>query len=81
MEEVEGRLAPHIGAIFSSYALADGLDKTSTWAGVAGAMFRPLPMLSIDAQAQYLTNKIYKSDMRALVRVHYQFAHAFGVEK
>ena len=76
-----GMFTPHIGIVYSTYALADNLDKTSTWAGVAGFMLRPLRILSCDVQAQYMTNKIYKSDMRVFARINYWFSEAFGYSK
>jgi len=75
---MQGMLTPHIGAMFSSYALAENLDKASTWVGVAGASVRPLKTLSIDVQGQYMTNKIYQSDIRAFARVNYWFASTLG---
>jgi hypothetical protein len=72
---LEGMLVPHIGAMYSTYALADGLDRAATWAGTAGAMFRPWKMLSFDVEGQYLTNKVYKSDLRAFARINYWFSH------
>jgi len=74
-----GQLVPHVGAVYSSYALADNLEKSSTWAAVAGAMYRPLRTLFFDVQGQYMTNKIYKSDIRAMARVNWHFSHVFGL--
>jgi hypothetical protein len=76
-----GMFVPHIGMVYSTYALSDNLDKTSTWAAVLGAMVRPVKVLSFDVQAQYMTNKIYKSDMRIFARINYWFAEAFGFGK
>jgi hypothetical protein len=76
---MEGMLVPHVGAVYSSYALAENLDKTSTWAGVVGTTFRPVKTVSIDLQGQYMTNKIYQSDMRAFVRINYWFSNPFGL--
>jgi hypothetical protein len=75
----EGKLIPHVGAMYSSYALAENLEKTSTWVGVFGTTVRPVKTLSVDVQGQYMTNKIYKSDMRAFARVSYWFSEALGL--
>jgi hypothetical protein len=76
---MQGMLVPHVGAVYSSYALGENLDKTSTWVGVLGATVRPVKTLSIDVQGQYMTNKIYASDMRAFARVSYWFSEALGL--
>jgi hypothetical protein len=76
---MQGLLVPHVGAVYSSYALGENLDKTSTWVGVLGATVRPMKVLSFDLQGQYMTNKIYKSDMRAFARVSYWFSEALGL--
>ena len=85
---MDGMLVPHVGAVYSTYALAENLDdatnwtqRASTWVGVAGATFRPVQSLSIDLQGQYMTNRIYASDMRAFARVNYWFSNPFGLGK
>ncbi len=75
----KGMLIPHVGAVYSSYALADDLDKASTWVGVGGVTVRPVKTVSIDIQGQYMTNKIYQKDMRAFARVNYWFSNPFGL--
>lgn len=76
---LDNKLLPNLGLVYSTYALSDDLAKSSsTWAGVIGAMYRPYHALSIDLQGQYLTNKIYQSDSRILVRISYWFAETFG---
>ncbi len=76
---MQGMLVPHLGAMYSSYALGENLDKASTWVGVLGATVRPVKTLSFDVQGQYMTNKIYKSDMRAFARVSYWFSDVLGL--
>lgn len=76
---LDGMLVPHLGAVYSSYALSENGDKTSTTAAVAGAMLRPWKKLSVDFEGQYVTNRIYKSDVRAFARINYWFSHTFGV--
>jgi hypothetical protein len=75
----EHMLIPHAGIVYSSYALGDDLDKASTWAGVAGVTYRPFRVLSVDLQGQYMTNKVYKSDMRAFARINYWFNDPFNM--
>jgi hypothetical protein len=74
----DGMLIPHVGAVYSTYALNEDLDKTSTWVGVVGTTVRPVQTVSIDIQGQYMTNKIYQSDMRAFARINYWFSNPSG---
>ncbi len=83
---MDGMLIPHAGAVYSTYALAENLDdatnwneRASTWVGVLGTTFRPIKTLSLDIQGQYMTNRIYKSDMRAFARINYWFSNPFGL--
>jgi hypothetical protein len=85
---MDGMLVPHVGAVYSTYALAASLDdktnwneRASTWVGVAGATFRPMQSVSFDLQGQFMTNKIYASDMRLFARVNYWFSNPFGLGK
>ena len=85
---MDGKLVPHLGAVYSTYALAENLtdatnwnERASTWVGVAGATVRPIPSVSFDLQGQYMTNRIYASDIRAFARVNYWFSNPFGFGK
>jgi hypothetical protein len=74
----EGRLTPNLGVVLSNYALGDDFEKITTWAGVAGAVYRPFRTLSFDIQGQYVSNKIYSSDIRGFIRVSYWFTKCRG---
>ncbi|MEX2116114.1 MAG: hypothetical protein WEB37_04450 [Bacteroidota bacterium] len=39
--------------------------------GSLGAVYRPMPALSVDAQVQWIQNKIYKNDVRLFLRASY----------
>ncbi len=57
-------LIPTVGLSFTSYKL-NVLDNTEkTIAATLGLIARPLQMLSIDVQGQWLNNKVYKNDVR-----------------
>jgi len=75
---LENKLTPHAGVVYSNYALSDKLEKTSAWAGIAGLTYRPIPIVSIDLQGQYMSNRIYKSDTRGLLRINYWFNDPLG---
>ncbi|MDH7516334.1 MAG: hypothetical protein QHI48_10745 [Bacteroidota bacterium] len=72
-----GGLVPHLGAVYSAYALADDLARTRAWAAVAGATLRPSSVLTVDFQGQFMANRIYASDIRAFGRIEYRFSHFF----
>jgi len=42
-------------------------------------VFRPIPVLSLDAQGQWIQNKIYKNDIRLFVRASYLFSQQLGL--
>lgn len=82
----KGMVTPHVGAVYSTYALAENLndatnwgDRASTWVGVGGVTVRPHKTVSFDVQGQYMTNRIYKSDMRVFARVNYWFSNPFDL--
>jgi len=78
---LDGKVVPNLGAAYSHYALADGIEKLSTLALSGGFTVRPWKMISLDVQGQYLTNRIYSSDMRLFARLNYWFANTFSSMK
>jgi len=76
-----GKIVPNVGAAYSRYALADGIEKLSTLALSGGFTIRPWKIISLDVQGQYLTNKIYSSDMRVFARLNYWLANTFSSVK
>ena len=46
---------------------------TDALSGAVGAVYRPVPVLSLDAQVQWIQNKIYNNDVRLFLRGSYYF--------
>ncbi len=55
---------PTAGLSFSSYKLSEADNTEDMLAATLGLIARPLQMLSIDIQGQWLNNKVYKNDVR-----------------
>ncbi len=69
---LQDKLSTSLSVSYSSYYLGDyETDKVNSLAGALGFTFRPMPQISIDAQGQFLMNRIYKSDVRFLVGFNY----------
>lgn len=71
---MEGFLTPSIGLSYSSYKLSEDQAKANTLLTVlAGVNVRPWRTLSFDLQGHFMNNKIYKNDLRILVKINYWF--------
>jgi len=46
-------------------------EKENVFSGLLGLTYRPNTQLSFDAQGQFITNRIYKTDVRFLIGVNY----------
>ncbi len=69
---MDRKLTPTITLSYAQYKLsAEEADLTGALAAGLGAVYRPSPSLSIDSQIQVMSNKIYASDVRWLLRVNY----------
>lgn len=70
---LDGSVVPSVGIAFVSYKLDEWSKRENGFAGTVGAAIRPMQELSFDLQAQYLTNKIVKSDVRLFGKVNFWF--------
>jgi hypothetical protein len=71
-ELIKPVLSANIAVSFSRYYLGEfEYDKVNSFSGLLGITYRPMPQLSIDAQGQFLFNRIYKSDSRFLIGINY----------
>lgn len=70
-------LIPNMGVSFSSYKLNASDNEEKTVAGVLGLIARPLQAFSVDVQAQWLNNKVYKNDMRFYAGMSYWISQQF----
>jgi len=64
-------LIPTLGVSYTSYKLNESAETENTVAAALGLIARPLQMLSIDVQGQWLNNKVYKNDVRLYAGVNF----------
>ena len=62
------RLTPTIVVGYAQYKLNSNAPLTNALSGALGTVYRPIPALSLDAQVQWIQNKIYNNDVRLFVR-------------
>lgn len=75
-------IVPTLGFSYAGYRLLEGVTpREDIFAGSAGAVYRPLPQFSFDAQVQWLRNKVASSDVRVLGKVNYWFNHNFSQQQ
>ena len=75
----ENKLTPTVLGSFARYKLSEFSQLEDALSIAVGAVYRPVRVLSVDAQAQWIENKIYKTDMRFLVRVNYLFSQQLAI--
>lgn len=69
----EGWLTPSCGVSFTNYKLSADAPENNLTTILAGVNVRPGKVVSCDIQTQYLNNKIYKNDLRLLLKLNYWF--------
>ena len=63
----------------TNYKILQELTSTNRlYSGSLGLSFRPINLLSIDLQGQYLQNPVYRNDFRGYLRVNYYFFKNFN---
>ncbi len=76
------RIVPTLGFSFAGYRLLEGVTpRQDLFGGSAGAVYRPVPQFSFDAQIQWLRNTVASSDVRVLGKVNYWFNHNFSEQQ
>jgi len=76
----DNKLMPTLMLSYAEYKLnenASGLDNAL--AVGLGLVYRPMPVLSLDTQGQWIQNRIYKNDLRFFVRVSYLFSQQLAL--
>jgi len=57
---------------YARYKLNESASELDNALAVGlGLVYRPMPVLSLDTQGQWIQNRIYKNDLRFFVRVSY----------
>jgi hypothetical protein len=72
-------LIPTLGISYNTYKLNTADDTENTIAAVLGLIARPLQMLSIDLQGQWLNNKVYKNDVRLYAGLNFWFSEQLHI--
>ena len=70
---LQGRVTPSLGLTYTKYKLSDSDAANNLTAVLAGINVRPLDVVSVDLQAQYMDNKIYQNDFRLFLKLNYWF--------
>jgi hypothetical protein len=73
-------LTPTFLVSYAKYKLSESASKLDDALSAAvGVVYRPMPVLSLDTQVQWVSNKIYKNDMRLFVRFSYLLSHRLDI--
>ncbi len=72
-------LTPTILVSFAQYKLSENGSLDNALAIALGAVYRPLAMLSLDTQVQWIQNKIYKNDVRLFLRFSYALSERLDI--
>lgn len=73
------KLTPTLLVGYAHYKLSEYSQLENALSVAVGAVYRPLRALSVDAQAQWIQNKIYNTDMRFFVRVNYLLSQQLAI--
>jgi hypothetical protein len=65
------KLTPTITVGYAHYKLNSNAPISDALSSAIGAVYRPIPVLSLDAQVQWIQNKIYSDDVRLFLRGSY----------
>lgn len=73
-------LTPTLLLSYAQYKLSDAVtDLDAAFAMGIGLVYRPMPVLSVDGQLQWITNKIYQNDVRLMLRASYLMSETLNL--
>lgn len=76
----ENKLTPTVMLSYAHYKLSEYSGTLDDALSLSiGGVYRPLRVLSFDAQAQWIQNKIYNNDMRFFIRINYLLSQQLGI--
>jgi len=64
---------------YAHYKLDSNAPISDALSGAIGAVYRPIPVLSLDAQVQWIQNKIYNNDVRLFLRGSYYLGEHLNI--
>jgi hypothetical protein len=70
---MEGFLTVSAGVGYTSYKLSPGAETNNLASVLLGLNVRPWRSFSFDVQGHYMDNKIYKNDLRLLLKINHWF--------
>jgi len=77
---LENKLTPTVMLSYAHYKLSEYSNNLEDALSLSfGAVYRPIRVLSFDAQAQLIYNKIYNNDLRLFIRVSYLLSQQLGI--
>lgn len=77
-EIVRSVLSGNLTLNYSNYNIGElSSDKVNEFSGMIGITYRPSAYFTIDAQGQFITNRIYKIDSRFLIGINYRLFKVF----
>jgi hypothetical protein len=75
----DNQLTPTIVVGYAHYKLESNAPISDALSGAIGAVYRPIPALSLDAQVQWIQNKIYNNDVRLFLRGSYYLGEHLNI--
>jgi hypothetical protein len=77
---LDNQLTPTLMLSYAHYKLSEYSNSLDDALSLSlGAVYRPIRVLSIDAQAQMIQNRIYNNDMRVFIRFSYLLSQQLGI--
>jgi len=64
---------------YAQYKLNESSSLDNALSAGVGVTYRPMPVLSLDTQFQYVQNKIYANDLRLFLRLSYYLTQRFDI--
>jgi hypothetical protein len=66
---------PSLLVSYAQYKLSEHAPLENVLSIAPGVVYRPFTTLSVDAQVQWIHNKIYSNDVRLFLRASYVLSH------
>ena len=75
----DNQLTPTLLIGYAHYKLNSNAPLSDALSGAIGAVYRPIPVLSLDVQLQWIQNKIYSNDVRLFLRGSYYIGEHLNI--
>lgn len=76
---MERTLTPMCALGYATYKQDKDDAASNVVNATVGAVYRPMQKLSTDLQLQWMSNPLYKSDMRLFIKINYWFSEQLGL--